>query len=202
MEAINPKIYRVSIKKLETIDKINKRADDITKVIRNEIFLRIADGTFIEWNYEYDHNPDKYIKAGRMLLSDNASFKTVVDVARCFGLNYKRFQGGSFKHPVEKDTLIWLPKLNRKDAEWYNEITKDGEAIYESNTNPNKNDLQIEKWINDPRQKRIVFAKARDNLNDNMYRFKGVYKLNNERTKNELRAVWDRIDDRVKTINR
>ena len=201
IEAINPKIYHVNIEELETIENINKRADDIAEVIKNAVMTKITDGTFVAWNYEYDHDPEKYIKAGRILLSDNASFKTIVDVAKCFGIDYKRYQRGGIKHPIDEDTLIWFPKLNRTEAEWHNEITKDGNTIFERNTNTDKNRLQIEVWINDQRNKRIVFASARDNINDNMYRFKGVYKLNSERTITEKMAVWERISDRVITIN-
>ena len=52
------------------------------------------------------------------------------------------------------------------------------------------------------KRKRIVFAKVKGNLGDIMYRFKGLYELNLEKTTVADCLYWERINTRILTYGK
>ncbi len=122
------------------------------------------------------YNPQTYIDLGRISLADNVVLKTTKDVCNCFGYNYKNYQRGGALHPYEKDTLIWFPRLY-ENKDWINTISPDGLTITEKSTDETITLKKLEEWKNGP-QKRIVFARVKDNLSSRaMYRFMGLYEF-------------------------
>jgi len=101
---------------------------------------------------------------------------------------------------VGDNQQLWCPKLaNYKDgvpvaassAGWVNILSKDWESIVEKNEDPEKAETQY------PERPRILFAKSRDVLGRNRYRFIGVFEYSpNESDK--LNNVYRRIS---KTVN-
>jgi len=188
-------ILRIDVTK--SIEAINKQVDDIVSMIQKLIKQR-AD-SFLPWNIEEEYNPQTYIKKGKISLKDNVAFKTCKDACNCFGYNYKNFQRGGTKHPFRNDTMIWFPKLY-PHGEWLNEISLDGGTIREKNLDENKNPEYVKRWLSNSRDIRIVFAQGKDSLGIMRYRFKGVFKLNREKTELEQSAIWEKISDEVDTI--
>lgn len=95
---------------------------------------------------------------------------------------------------------LWFPNFY-KNQEWKNEFSSDENIIYEYNIDKTKNEICIENWLNNPRQIRYVFARYKDKqFEKELYHFKGVYKLNKEKTRNEKKAVWERISTKVEIV--
>lgn len=150
------------------------------------------------WNIENEYSPDKYIKKGNYF-NYNAAFRKMTDVLECFGIYYKAFQQGVCNHPTDKDILIWFPKMYAR-KEWINVINENEDIIYEMNENEEKNRDYIDIWINTKRKKRYVFVYTKDSLGMVLYRFKGIFELDENATKKENKAVWIRTGDTVETI--
>jgi very-short-patch-repair endonuclease len=179
------------------ITKINEQCDKlIAKIARR---IRKLGNDFKPWDNS-EEDPRTYIKRGEISLADNVAFRTCKDAANCFGHRYKNFQRGITTHPYRKDTSIWFPKLY-SHGEWENKISPDGTMIRERNTDEEKNRNQIKRWLDDPRNTRIVFAQGKDALGILRYRFKGVFKLDRKQTMKEQCAVWKKIADVVDTVS-
>jgi very-short-patch-repair endonuclease len=194
--ATENQIIRVDVTK--SIEDIHRHIDDIFILI-HELIEELGN-SFIPWNITQENDPLTYINKGKISLKDNVAFSTSKDACNCFGYNYKSFQRGGTKHPNKSDTTIWFPKLY-PHGEWENKISSDGRIIWERNMDETKNSEQVQKWLDDKRDLRIVFAQGRDSLGFMRYRFKGVFKLNREKTVADQCAVWEKIADEVETIN-
>lgn len=195
------KILRVNVFKNQdgepqNLDSINQQINRIVEKIKLEKSSLVDASTFKEWNIETEYNPQTYIDLGSINLVDNVILKTTKDVCNCFGHNYKNYQRGGANHPYENDTLIWFPRLY-ENKEWINAISTDGLIITEKSKNEDITQKKLEEWKNGP-QKRIVFARVKDNLTSRaMYRFKGLYLF--QYADLEHGAVWKRISSSVKT---
>ncbi len=191
----NHKIIRVDISK--GLENINNQVDDIVEQIKCRI--KELGNKFIPWNLEKETSPETYIEKGCISLEDNVAFMKGYEACNCFGLNYKAFQRGEAKHPIEKDTSIWLPKLY-PNGEWDNSISYNEDIIFEKAASTNQKhygkQLNVEEV---KRKKRIVFAKVRGPLGDIMYRFKGLFQLDEVESVNENCVVWRKTSDTVKT---
>lgn len=151
-------------------------------------------------NYRKKFDLKRYIDKGYIDINDNAIFFRSRDICNCFGRNYKGWIKGTSKHKYNENVDLWFPNLYKKQ-EWKNEISQDDNIICEYNINKDKNEICLKNWLNSTRQIRYVFAKYKNNdFGKELYHFKGVYKLNQERTKNEKKAIWERISTRVETV--
>lgn len=178
------------------IDKINEQCDKLIAKIRRRI--KELGNDFKPWDNS-EEDPRTYIKKGKISLADNVAFRTCKDAANCFGHNYRDFQRGITNHPRRKHASIWFPKLY-PHGEWKNEISPDGTVIRERNEDEEKNRDQIKKWLDDPRNTRIVFAQGKDALGILRYRFKGVFRLDRKQTRKEQCAIWKRTAVDVDTV--
>lgn len=179
-----------------TLDQIHAQIDHVIEKIRTKKIQMINTGTFRAWEPEKEFLPQTYIDLGYISLADKVIFKNQVDACNCFGHNYKGWQRGGADHPYESDIIIWFPRLYPNDK-WINTISADGLHITEKSTDENITQLKISEWKNG-KQKRIVFARVKDNLNSRaMYRFMGVFKLKSADL--STGAIWERISDRTPT---
>lgn len=194
--ATNHEIERIDISK--GIEDIHLQIENIIITIKEKI-KQLGD-EFVPWDLEKEYNPETYIKKGYIHLKDNVAFVKSVDACNCFGCNYKGFQRGGTKHPIEKNTDIWFPKLY-PNGKWDNQISSDGKVITEKNIHPEKVAEHIKKHINSEIHTRIVFARVKGPLGgkDVMYRFKGVFELDIEETQKSNYLVWNKISDKAKT---
>lgn len=180
------------------LESIHRQVDEVVAKIRK--LIERESGIFVPWNMAEEYDPQTYINKGKIALKDNVAFRTCKDACNCFGYKYKNYQRGGAKHPLKDNTSIWFPKLY-PHGEWLNEISIDGCTIVEKNTDDKKNSVYVKQWLNDSRNIRIVFAQGKDALGMMRYRFKGVFKLNKEKTASEQSAIWEKISDQVETIN-
>lgn len=196
--------YRIDVTK--DIETINKNINEIIKIIKER---KINVVNFKPWDIDAEQNPLYYIEKGNIHINDNCGFKTAVEAAYCFGKKYKKggIWGGGVPHPVKKDTLIWFPKLKSKRYPklFKNNIINNSISINEKtiieriDPDTKKVSEHINKVIKVGRKYRIVFAQEKSTLGDVMYRFKGVYKLDEKRTKPQIGIVWKRIAEEIET---
>lgn len=194
IRALNCVIYRIDV--TLPFQEIHEQCDRVIQEIRT----RMLSDKFEPWNLEEEFSEDKYIRNGFMTIGDNPIFRRQVDVLKCFGIYYKATWTGGENHPILDKVFIWFPKMYGS-KEWINEFNYDETVIYEHNIDPIKNKEVMEQWLHMERSIRYVFVYAKDSLGRVLYRFKGVYQLDYEETKNRGKAVWCRISDRVDTID-
>lgn len=197
-------IFRINVYKQDdglehTLDSIHTQIDNLLKEIRcKKQKLEQAD-LFKPWNIDKEFNPQTYIDLCEIKLEDNVILKSQKDVCNCFGHDYKHWQRGGASHPYEEDTMIWFPKLYKND-QWDNKITADGMTITEKSIDESTMQQKVIEWKMG-KQKRIVFARVKDNLsNKAVYRFMGLFQLKNIDTKDG--GTWERISTMVRTYER
>lgn len=195
INATGHKIFRIDVTK--DIDEVNKEINKIVHFMKDKIE---TSNNLKAWDLDAEQNPQTYIKLGYIDLNDDVAFRTSVDAANCFGANRKPkgIWGSSIKHPKEVGKLIWFPKLYLHKG-WENEISNDETVITEKNIVEAENQEFIEQQIQMGSYHKIVFAQGKDSLGMMRYRFKGEFKLNLEKTREQNRTVWERIATRVNT---
>jgi len=191
-------IERIDVTK--KIELIHIRIDKIIKKIKEAIKKKKNNNIFIPWNIKAEYESKTYVDKGYIDLNDKVAFKKSVDACNCFGFSYCGYQRAmSKKCPFEKDKVLWFPKLYENEN-WQNNITDDGKTIIEKRKANNSEFIKTyllssEKFT----RKRIVFARVKDSLGDIMYRFKGLFKVNEEKSQNKQAIIYERIETRVKT---
>jgi very-short-patch-repair endonuclease len=193
INATNHEILRLDTSK--GLEFLNQKIEEVLNIIRQK---KLTHTSFKEWNLEMEQNSETYIKRGYIDIADDVSFKTMVTAINCFGHNYEGWQRGGAKHGVEENTLLWFPKLF-KNENWNNSITDDESVIYEKSENAEMVEEHIQKVLDSKFYNRIVFAKVKDTLGIIMYRFKGRFILNLEKTNANDGLVWEKVSDRVQT---
>ena len=183
-EVINPGIeepYRIIIYN-KSLEEINIQIDEVV----NEINKRISDlgKDFIPW-ISIDSRPEEFIKKGVIKVSDNAKFRTVEIIGNLFNMKkisfYQKIHG--YVH-IKDDIYYWCPTLKIIGDEcdnnaWENEISEDGNIIYENQKNKNENYLNS---VVDENPTRYIFTKFKDETGVMIYKFKGVFTLDIEET--------------------
>lgn len=195
----NHTIERIDVTK--NIELINLRIDKIVKKIKETIKEKKKNNTFIPWNIEAECQSKTYVNRGYIDLDDKVAFKKIVDACNCFGFNYRGCQRAMPKRFVEKDKVLWFPKLYENE-DWQNNITDDGKIITEKRKANNSE--YIKEYLSRPDEfprKRIVFARVKDSLGDIMYRFKGLFRVNEKKSENAQAIIYERIETRVKTYS-
>lgn len=178
------------------IEHINKRIDEIVRLLkrqREKLMPR-------PWDLEAELNPQTWVKRGSIALEDDCVFMTQVDGANCFGLNYKpkAIWNGGAMHPIEKDVLIWFPKVY-PNKDYLNIISDDEESIREYRKQEADHTGYLNWVLSSGRTKRIVFPRFKTSLGETVYRFKGMYQLDAENSSFENGILWKRISTVVKT---
>lgn len=186
-------IIRIDISK--GIDAIHGQIEGLVQ----KIIQRISDlgDNFVPWDLKKEHDPHTFLDLGYIDVKDNVAFERSVDAVNCFGYNHKGFQRAGIRHPIEKGTKIWFPKLYPNDG-WINKITSDEQLITERPADPAKIQEHMNQYLTNP-EKRIVFARVKGPLGDTMYRFKGIYDVDQSASIDKQCMVWKRIAERVKT---
>lgn len=146
-----------------------------------------------------------FVEKGYIDTADKSSFKTIQEVSDLFNKGYKGMQRCWFEDEKKSRIYIWCPKLKLYQGDdpkvpYINVISQDGTIIYESAKDKGVNPQFIDIVINGKQQEltvRYTFAYCRDSSGERSYQFKGVFKLNKQRTKAENKRVWEKISDRV-----
>jgi hypothetical protein len=207
IDATQHEIWRIPIIKDGSVIELK----DLNKIVdhyANEVKLRIktqkANRLFKPWNLE-EHHSEYWLNKGLIHISDDCIFHYNHEAVNCFGLNIKKGgqqQGGRrLTKGLYKGTDLWFPKLFKdKHNRWFNK--EEGTEIHEMKIVDGSitRHHDFDNIIADPtRQSRIIFAYVKDNLGFTAYRFKGLYKLdvNKSQTKNHL--IWKLNDTSVST---
>ena len=200
VNATNHDIRRINVA-TACIESINKEVDKL--VI--EICKKFNSEKPIPWDIDAEFNPITYINMGKISTKDNVALKNHIDVCKCFGLQLKQHQRGSARIMSLDNTIIWFPKLYSNNG-WDNSISFDEKIITEKMVISGKSKFKsisdylshaLEKNI----QKRIVFAHAKNNLGETLYRFKGVYKLDIKESEKEQACIYERIATEIELPN-
>ncbi|WP_145510739.1 AbaSI family restriction endonuclease [Yersinia kristensenii] len=194
IDATGHEVIRISVD--GSLRQMNKRIDDCVAAIKSKIS---ALGDYFEpWDMDKELSIEPHIRRGYIDVKDNVAFRRITDACNCFGHNYKFLQKAGAKHPYHDDILIWLPKLFDNEH-WSNQISNDENVITEIPKSEDAQATHFDKWMAETRNKRLVFAKAKDNLGMTLYRFKGLYELNPKKSNRTIGLYWQRISTRVKT---
>lgn len=183
----------------KTLDEINEQIDNIVKKIKEKIIEKEKNKTFVKWKVLFEQ-PEFYINKKSINVSDRAAFRTIKEVSDLFNKNYSGFQKGCFDDKKEGKILVWCPKLKFEktdNGQWDIFISADGNTIEESSKLEKFNFKGYIDAFNQGYTTRYVFAKFRDSSGIDMYRFRGIFKLNVERTKKEEKAIWVKIGEEI-----
>lgn len=195
INATGHEIKRITIKD-KSLEEINTQIDKLVSYIKTK---KEESKEFKPWDMKKEQNPQTYINKGSIELKDYCAFNRIVDCINCFGKEYKTWRRGGVPHPKEKDTLIWCPKFYENEG-WENSISEDEKEIREISTKPEIIKNHIDNQLNSE-DYRIVFARVKNNLGEIMYRFKGKYKINREKTNYTEGVLWERVSECVKTYS-
>ena len=197
INATNHKIERIDMGDSLTLQEINIKIDLIVNLIKK--MKRELKSDFVPWDLQ-EYETATYIKKGYIDIKDDSAFRTIKDACNCFGHNYNGWYKGGATHPFQEDTILWFPKLY-ENGDWLNSISNDENEIREKNKK-DRLESHIDEVIsksNNQKHKRIVFAHVKDNLGQTLYRFRGKYQLNIEKSTYENGLVWERTKTKVKT---
>jgi very-short-patch-repair endonuclease len=199
INATGHRVLRIDVTK--DLEEINLQIDTVITEIK---FVKSKVSSFTPWDIDAEFNTQTYIDKGYIDISDNVAFKTIKDACNCFGHNYKGYQQAGASHP-DTEIMLWFPKLFPNE-EWDNKMSCDEAIIYEKNMDKKKAIEYVhfhlnssKKTKNSKKTKRIVFAKVKGSLGDILYRFRGLYKLNANKSNGEIGLVWERIETKVNT---
>lgn len=193
------KPLHVKITERITLEDVDQQINDCIKEIKEAIKSK---GLSYGWDSMFI-DPYKFYKDKEYItVADNVTFKTTKDVYNI--IFAKRYNSSPRKGGItlENGFLAWFPQLaingKARASGWYNEISTDGNTIYERNVSPaiNQERKQIQEHIN---QKRVVFTKTKDLITGvDEYRFVGVF----EAVKYEESGIlnYKKIDDKFRII--
>ncbi len=196
INATNHEFLRIPVNFEEDLAEFDSKIDAVLA----EIQKRIQSRDFVPWDPATEMNPQTYIEKGYVDVDEDVAFRTMADAASCFGRRYTNLQKAFIPHFSQPNTYLWFPKLY-ENADWLNTISEDEEMITEITKAPGEREAQVEFNISnyDRNGRRLVFARVRSPLGDLMYRFKGEYLLDLERSRHENRSVFLRVSKRAKT---
>lgn len=198
-EVIN---YNLEVERIDVtkdIEYINSRIDEVLDTI-NDKFRKLGE-KFVPWDVNYN-KPQYYIDLGYIDTKDDIKFRTIQETSELFNKGYTATQRAYYADKINSNIRVWCPKLKLNNFDYGvrydNEITLDGQIIYESCKENNKefiDDVIVgkHKFLNI----RYVFAKFRDSSGEDMYRFRGVFELDKEATVRGQKRVWRKIGDRI-----
>ncbi len=187
------KPYRINVSSEYEIEDINKQIDEVVKEINRRIDSL---GDNLKWDCK-DKEPSEFF--GKVIkYSDNVKFRTIEKVTKLFKtIRYKQ-QCAWFK--IKDNEYLWCPRLDlveneHKNCKWENKISIDGSEIYESLRKGHEDDESSLNW----NEKRITFAYYNDENGFWMYKYRGVFMLDKEATKNcnFKKRVWKKCADEI-----
>lgn len=153
------------------IENFNRQIDEAVITIKSEYEKAGSP----KWSDELSP-VEKVLEKEYISVTDPYYFRTIAEIGRIFGKNYKQKQQCTFM--ANREDMVWCPKLaivengKRKSASkfgWINWLSQDWEEIFEEipdKSRYGKPPIQI---------KRIVFAKSKNSLGNNVYKFIGYY---------------------------
>lgn len=176
---------------------INEQIDIIVYKIEKRI-IELEDN-FKPWKKIYEEAKD-YIDKGYIDVKDNVQLKTIYEVSKLFNKKYKKgSRKNYFSVNNEKNIYCWCPKVKIEDKEfkninYYNIILDDGKTILEIDKK-NNNEF-LEEALNKD-EIRYTFCYHKNECSQYMYKFKGIYILDKEKSIKLKKRTWKKIGDNV-----
>lgn len=187
-----PEEIRINADKNQTLESLNSQIDDVVCEINNRI-KRLHHK--LEWD-DIIKTSDQVKDEGKELIDGEVALRTIQEVSELFDKGYKGMQKYCFEKTKGSNVWIWCPKLKLEGVTLKipvtNEISLNGDTIYESS---NKNNEEFVKDIlqgDKLKQKRIVFAYYKIDTGELAYVFKGIYILDEIKTRELKKRVWIR----------
>jgi|GEM_PF-776504 len=197
----------------DSIEIVNNQIDEIVAEINRRIFD--PEKPLPKWDCKYPETGE-YIKAGKLDARDVPSFKTIQDIANLFNLypdkkdvykdgRYIGTQSAYFSDKAGSNIRVWCPKLtidvdDYKNNPYLNEINADGSRIKESPKDPSKATEFLYSIIDGSERhltKRYVFAKYKDSIGEDRYKFRGVFEIDKDESQKAGHRIWIKTDDQV-----
>lgn len=187
---------RVKVGKEVSIEDINKQIDIVVETVNEKI--KSLGEKFIPWTCEYK-KPKEYINKV-IKFEDNIKFNTIKECTEIFEKMNKKYRQQCAWFNIKDYTYLWCPKLDLEENEnkqknWENTISIDGTTIYETSKKGKKDDENSLIW----KETRITFPYYKDENDERMYKFRGVFKIDKEATQkfNYEKRVWKRVSTEV-----
>ncbi len=188
----------------QSLSCIHAQIDDIVKLIRQKIKVKVSTGCFKPWGGEDTMTVDYYKKKGYVRVEDDDYFKTIDDICNVFDTKVRHLgylRAGGAEIPSTKEYYLWFPSV-KNSSKWHNELI-DGKEMKEYNDDITKNkkhfDSIISEYNNKTLPKRITFYREKDDLGFNFYRFVGVFELNYNKSVSKGVLFWKMISDKYPT---
>lgn len=180
----------------KSLDEINSQIDQLVLLINQKI--ENLNTKFIPWTHLY-YEPQYFINIGYIDETMNTGFRTLQEVSELFNKGYHGNQHAYFwAKNGDNNLFVWCPQLKLHETDCDN-IPYDNELddnyIYESS----KKDSEtfVSKAL-ETEETRCVFAKYKDEVNNWIYKFKGVYKLDKSKTVElKTKRAWLKISDKI-----
>ncbi|MTT31792.1 hypothetical protein GMB86_07170 [Terrilactibacillus sp. BCM23-1] len=187
----------------KSIEEINDRINEIVTSIKSRALK-----TPLKWlTYEEELNQLK--QQEYLSIYNDVSFKDIKDIANTvFGKNSKRYQKSWFR--IIDNMWLWCPKLSiivngstqSAASGWLNLLAEDWSYIDESHQDEVIVEERKKNYMEEINlgRERTVFAKYKDNLGFNRYRFVGVFKSSGLSPDDDNFVRYLRIDDKIKIV--
>jgi hypothetical protein len=153
-------------------------------------------GTFEPWDFEHRYAPERYLARGEITVDGNVLVRRQVDAMRLFGFTGRGWQRGVWFIPGAGGECLWFPRLYEHGM-WRNELTAGGTCILERALGEEgrasiRQQRTSARWAES--EGNVVFARRRDVLGFDMYRYVGTFRMNrNDADEDCIR--FDRIRD-------
>lgn len=176
------------------IQEIHRQVTDVVKLIKQRI-SELGD-KFKPWDDASTLTVEYHRNKGYLKVEDNECLRTTEEVAEVFGTKAKHrgfLRASGAAVPNKKHEIVWWP--NTEHRLWHNELSEDGMFIYEYPKAEDKRAAHLKQWLSAPEETRITFLHYKDDLGFCFYRFVGLFRLNQEKSVQENKCVWERVSD-------
>ncbi|MBM7095166.1 hypothetical protein JSY36_05290 [Bacillus sp. H-16] len=189
---------------------VTQSIEEIDQQIREAVTIIRKRASTIELHWlTYEEQLVELKEKEVLSVYDDVSFMNIKDIANTiFGKQAKGYQRSCFR--IYENTWLWCPKLSievdgvKKSVAngWINTLASDWSYIDESHESTEivearKNGFQKEVEQN---QKRAVFAKYKDILGHNRYRFIGIFKCTGLAPGDSTTIRYERIEEQVSIL--
>jgi len=187
------KQYRIEIFNIDTdgniadesLGLINQNVDKFVDLLKEKKREYQGRGNFIPWNLDDKYDPIKFLEKGYLETLENPSFRTQRDALRCFGYDGGHYQRAVWRKPEWDDQVVWFPRFVSHKT-WRNELSHDERLITETLLD----ESLLEKMVNlSLIRTRFTFAKTCDALGRRLYRFVGVFDLQDQKINKDGQLV-------------
>lgn len=209
VEASGHEIKHIEITENKSLQVLNNEIDEFVNHIL-ELREKIS---FNPWKLEEEYtnvvNFNKYHEKGLIRATDNVRFRKISDAANCLGQNVNGMQKAFFRSKKYTGKCLWFPKLY-KNNDWDNKLVEDVDFLKFHNLD--YGDLIQEKPVNkefiekhvvglkNEKTERIVFPRFIDNLGYIIYKFMGIYRVDENLSTVENGMIYKRISHELDLI--